>query len=508
MRAGGGGDADRRTSEKQRTRPGDLMAHVPLHPLWSALALDRRSGVSLQDQIANFFRDGIIAGRIQRGRRVPSSRQLALEHGISRTTAVEAYERLIAEGYLVSSQGAGVFVADALPEDLERRAAVRGLKLAPARRTPRFAKPDMRKYQLPLAPGMPAIDQFPWAEWAKMTARICREQPLNPISYGDPQGELPLREAIAEYLSVARGIVCGPEQIIVVSGSERTLEFAAEQLAPAGATVWTEEPGHPFERNVLRGLGLNPVPVPVDAQGLDVEAGRRVAPHARLAVVSPSHQYPLGVTMGMARRTALIEWSEATGAWILENELDGDYRYTSRPLTPLYALSRSSRVIYLGSLSKPLAPGLRINYLVVPDDLIGSVEVPCGTFAPMLAQLILARFSSTGRMASHMRKMRLLYAKRRALLVEALRAECAGLLDLDNLPEGGLRILTRLLIDVSDTRIQAECLAAGLKVDTLSTCYARPPGQAGLILGFASTPEERIAPAVETLAGILRRALD
>src|SRR5690606_18200065 len=211
-------------------------------------------------------------------RRVPSSRQLALEHGISRTTAVQAYERLVAEGYLVSSQGAGVFVAESLPEDLQRKAAARAVGLTAARRTPRFAKPDMRKYQLPLAPGMPAIDRFPWPEWAKMTARICREQPLNALSYGDPQGELPLREAIAEYLGVARGIVCSPGQVIVVSGSEHTLAFAAERLAVPGASVWTEEPGHPFERNVLRALGLNPVPVPVDAQGLDVEAGRRCAP--------------------------------------------------------------------------------------------------------------------------------------------------------------------------------------------------------------------------------------
>src|SRR5690606_21523316 len=213
------------------------------------------------------------------------------------------------------------------------------------------------------------------------------------------------------------------------------LALAAERVAGPGAAVWTEDPGHPFERNVLRALGLNPIPVPVDAQGLDVEAGRRSAPQARLAVVSPSHQYPLGVTMDMTRRKALLEWSDATGAWIIENELDGDYRYASRPLAPLYALARSSRVVYLGSLSKPLAPGLRINYLVMSGDLLRRVEVPCGTFAPLLTQLILARFSSTGRMASHMRRMRILYAERRAALVDALRAECAGLLDLDDLPE-------------------------------------------------------------------------
>jgi GntR family transcriptional regulator/MocR family aminotransferase len=482
------------------------MAQVPVHPLWSSFALDRVSGVSLQDQIVRFFREAIVAGRMPRGRRLPSSRELAIEHGISRTTAVEAYERLAAEGYLVSSPGAGVFVAESLPEDLQQKAGARRMGLVP-RRTPILAKPDMRNYRLPLAPGMPAIDRFPWSVWAKLTNQLCREQPLNAISYGDPQGELPLREAIAEYVGVARAIVCGPEQIVVISGTEQTVAFAAERVTFPGASVWTEEPGHPFERNLLRALGFNPVPVPVDSYGLDVAQGLRRAPQARLALVSPSHQYPLGVTMDMARRKALIEWSDTTGAWILENEIDGDYRYTSRPLTPLYALSRSSRVIYCGSLSKPLAPGLRVNYLVMPEDLIGSLEVPCGTFTPMLTQLILARFSSTGRMASHMRKMRVLYAKRRALLADALRSECAGLLDVGDLPEAGLRVMVELLIDVSDTCIEADCLGAGLKVDTLSTCYADSPGRAGLIIGFASTPEERILSTVQTLAGVLRRAL-
>lgn len=482
-----------------------MASHVPVHPLWGSLALDRVSGVSLQDQIVQFFREAIVAGKMQPGKRVPSSRKLALEHGISRTTAVEAYERLVAEGYLVSWRGAGVFVAESLPEDVRTQVAERRIGRA-SRRTPIFAKPNMREYRLPLAPGMPAIDRFPWSDWAKITSQICREQPLDAISYGDPQGELSLREAIAEYLGVARGIVCGPEQIVVMSGTEHTFGFAAERIAVPGTSVWTEDPGHPFERNLLRTIGLDPVPIPVDSHGLDVAYGLRHAPHARLALVSPSHQYPLGVTMDMARREALIEWSNATGAWILENEIDGDYRYTSRPLPPLYLLARSSRVVYCGSLSKPLAPGLRINYLVMPEDLIGTLEVPCATLTPILTQLVLARFSSSGRMASHMRKMRVLYAKRRALLADALRSECAGLLDVQHLPEAGLRMLALLPAGVSDTRVAADCLAAGIKVEPLSDCYAGSAAKTGLIIGFASTPEERISPTVQILAGVLRRA--
>jgi len=283
--------------------------------------------------------------------------------------------------------------------------------------------------------------------------------------------------------------------------------FAAERVAAPGCTVWIEEPNYPFVHTLMPALGFKPVLVPVDGAGLDVAEGIRRAPDAGLVLVTPSHQYPLGVTMAMARRTALVEWAHESGAWILENEIDADYRYVSRPLQPLYALARSPRVIYCGSLSKPLAPGLRVNYLLVPESLVGRCR-QSATLTPMLTQLVLARFSATGRMASHMRKMRVLHAKRRALLFDALRSECAGLLDVDNLPEAGLSVKVPLLVPVSDTRIAEECLAAGIKVDPLSVCYAGPDSRPGLILGFASTPEEKILPTVRTLAGILRRALE
>lgn len=485
------------------------MAHVSVHPLWSSLALDRASGVSLQDQIVSFFRDAIVAGRLSRGRRVPSSRELAIEHGVSRTTAVEAYERLVSEGYLVSSRGAGVFVARSLPEDLQHEAAASPSRafMTASPCAPAAPPPDMRSFQLPLAPWMPAVDRFPWAEWARLTNQICREQPLNAISYGDPQGELPLREAITEYLGAARGIVCRPEQIVVMSGTEMTVRFAAERVAAAGSTVWIEEPTYTFVHTLMPALGFKPVLVPVDSDGIDVAEGVRLAPRAQLALVAPSHQYPLGVTLDMARRTALVEWAHESGAWILENEIDADYRYVSRPLQPLYALARSARVIYCGSLSKPLAPGLRVNYLVVPESLVGRCQ-QAASLTPMLTQLVLARFSATGRMASHMRKMRVLHAKRRALLFDALRSECAGLLDVDDLPEAGLSVNVPLLVPLRDTRIAAECLAAGIKVDPLSVCYAGPTSKAGLILGSASTPEEQILPTVQALARILRRALE
>jgi GntR family transcriptional regulator/MocR family aminotransferase len=479
------------------------MPRPSVHPLWSSLALDRDSGSSLQDQIAHFFRSAIADGRMRGGRRVASSRQLAAECGVSRTTAVEAYQRLVAEGYFVTRPGAGMFIADQPPEDFAlcaSRAAV--TETTP----PDITRQDMRNYLLPLAPGMPALDHFPWNTWARLTNQICHERPLNAIGYGEPQGEALLRQTIADYLGTARGIACSPEQIVVLAGSEQSLEFMIGQIARPGDSAWTEEPGGAYVRNILAGAGLKPVPIDVDQEGIVVADGLRRAPRARLAIVSPTHQYPTGATLSLARREALVEWCEATGGWILENEIDGDYRYAPHPITPVFALSRQRRVFYCGSLSKPLAPGLRTNYLVVPVDLVRNLVLRT-TLVPMLTQLVLARFNSAGHMAMHMRRMRLLYARRRGVLLDALRQEAAEYLEMPQVPEGGLRVTAALRHGPNDLHIARMCLAAGIKVDPLSICYAGA-ARSGLIMGFASTPEERIPAAVATLAAVLRRELD
>jgi GntR family transcriptional regulator/MocR family aminotransferase len=278
------------------------------------------------------------------------------------------------------------------------------------------------------------------------------------------------------------------------------------QVANAGDSVWVEDPCGAYMRYVPRKAGLVPVPIPVDQDGLDVDQALRKAPGAKLAIVSPTHQYPTGATLSLARRQALAEWSEASGAWILESEIDGDYRFVPRPVAPIYALSRAQRVFYCGSLSKPLAPGLRANYLVVPRQLTGRLSLTT-TLVPMLTQLVLARFNSAGHLALHMRRMRTLYARRRTILLEELRAQTAEYLTVPRVPEGGLRVAATLRHEIDDVRLARRCLAAGIKVDALSSCYASG-GQSGLIIGFASTQERLIPAAVATLADVLRRARD
>lgn len=480
------------------------MPQAAVHPLWGSLALDRQSDISLQEQIVLFFRDAISGGRVHGGQRVPSSRQLAAECSVSRTTAVEVYQRLVAEGYFVTRPGAGVFVAETPPEKFSLEAT--GAP-PPAAELPDLTRIDMRHYLLPLAPGMPAIDRFPWSTWARLTSQICRERPLNAVGYGDPQGELPLRQAIVEYLATARGILCDASQIVVTAGSELTLEFMLAQVAAApGDQIWVEEPCGTYMRTLPRKAGLVPVPIEVDQEGMDVAQALSKAPNARLAIVSPTHQYPTGATLSLSRRKALVEWSEASGGWILESEIDGDYRYAPRPLPPVYTLSGAQRVFYCGSLSKPLAPGLRVNYLVVPRGLTDKLSLST-TLVPMLTQLVLARFNTAGHLALHMRRMRTLYARRREVLLGCLQAQVAECLEMPRVPEGGLRVAATMRHDLDDVRFSRTCLAQGIKVDPLSICYSGA-SRRGLIIGFASTPEARIPGAVAILAAAFRRELD
>jgi GntR family transcriptional regulator/MocR family aminotransferase len=367
-------------------------------------------------------------------------------------------------------------------------------------------RPDER---LALATGIPALDQFPWRDWARITARLHRERPLDALGHGDPQGERELREAIAEHLGAARGITCAAEQILVVAGSQQGIDLAARALARPGDAIWTEEPGYPVGRAALEAAALTRVPVPVDAEGLDVAAGVKRAPAARLALVTPSHHYPLGYTMSLRRRLALLDWAERADAWILEDDYDGEYRYGGRPLAPLYSLDRGHRVLYLGTFSKVLAPGLRLGYLVVPAgavDAFAALKAASDRHAPSLTQRVLARFIGEGRLAAHLRRMRGLYARRRRALLDALGAEATGVLHASEAPEAGLHLVARLAVPADDVAASRRALEKRVYAAPLSTYFAESDRVRGFVLGFANTPEEAMASAVRRLVEAIGEA--
>lgn len=496
---------------------------MPASPLpMPGFALDRSRADGWQDQIFAHFRALILDGALKAGAVVPSSRALARDIGVARQTVVLAYSRLAAEGYLTGSPGSATRVSALLPDSL--LPTPRGLRSEAVRRSPNLSDAGLSRRgrttaALPvtaarpgaamLAPGLPAVDAFPGQVWARLSAEVWRGGAPSLLGYGDPAGYRPLRQAIAAYLGAMRGIACTAEQVVVTSGSQQAISLAAQLLADAGDAAWVEDPAYVAGRNALSAAGLRTVPVPVDMEGVDVAAGEASAAHARLALVTPSHQYPLGAVMSLRRRFALLAWAERANAWVIEDDYDGEFRYSGRPLQPLAALDAGQeRVIYVGTFSKVLAPGLRLGYVVLPGRLVDafvSARALADRQSPGPDQAILAEFIARGYLARHIRTMRALYRARRDALAEAVARHAGGLLDM-GLPQCGLHALG-LLSDHSliDTEIYGRALRLGLQTPPLSAYYSSSHPQSGLLLGFASTPEEQIAPAVRTLAALFQR---
>src|SRR5215475_3280891 len=345
------------------------------------ISLDPSSSVPLYRQIYDTLRQAILSGRLVTGARLPSTRELAVELGVSRITVMNAFEQLLAEGYLESRTGSGTHVCRDLPEDLlNARTAVRARTAQIARRKLTLSKTGETISEIavrvspnqtaprPFMPDIPALDAFPHEVWGRLVARHWSYPQPGLLSYGEAAGHRPLREAIAAHLGIARAVHCEPEQVIIVAGAQQALDLTARMLLNASDLAWIEEYNYLAARAALLGAGARLIPVPVDGEGLKVGAGVALAPQARLVYLTPSHQYLLGVVMSLARRLALLDWAEQAGAWIIEDDYDSEYRYSGRPLSALQGLDRHGRVIYLGTFSKVLFPALRLGYAVAPPD--------------------------------------------------------------------------------------------------------------------------------------------
>ncbi|HUA98172.1 MAG TPA: PLP-dependent aminotransferase family protein [Terracidiphilus sp.] len=474
---------------------------VPLIPI------NRDLAAPLHRQVYAGLRDAILRGGLMPGQQVPSSRALALALGVSRYPVLDAYSQLSAEGYFESRVGAGTFVAASLSD--HRRQTTPSVEIAAGARPvsrrislfPRFQDVPWRFGWGAFAVHQPAIDQFPFEVWSKLVARNSRSPRLHAFHHIDPCGLRPFREAICAYLSASRAVRCHPDQIMVVSGSQQALDITARVLLNPGDRVWIEEPCYPLVRSILMGAGCHTVPVPVDEEGMSVAYGIKRAAKARAAFVTPSHHYPLGVTMSVSRRLQLLHWAVRSSAWIVEDDYDSEFRFESQPVASLQGLDTAGRVIYIGTFSKVLYPSLRLGYIVIPPDLVEhfmAVRFAMDIFPPYLFQEVLTDFMSAGHFVRHIRRMRAVYKARRAALVESLHAEFGGLLEIHG-SAAGMHLAVTLPAGRRDRKIAMQAAQEKLWLWPLSPCWSGSDARQGFILGYGNTPEENVRGEVARL---------
>jgi GntR family transcriptional regulator/MocR family aminotransferase len=487
--------------------------------LFTSLPLGQRSSAPLHRQLYDGIRSAILRGLLSPGTQLPASRALAADLDVSRNTVMAAFDQLLAEGYIEGRHGSGTYVSRSLPEQLlhagppgkeTRRSSAAAPRLsergqALASTPPVFPRPHQTPHAFEI--GLPALDEFPVGTWSRLVVRRCRAGLRGLLGHDESPGLRPLREAIAAYVGTARAVPCRAEQVILVSGSKRAIDLAARVLLDPGDTAWTEDPCYPAARGALLGAGARVVPLPVDGEGLDVAAGLARCADARLAYVTPSHQYPTGVTMSLRRRLALLEWASSRSAWVLEDDYDSEYRYAGRPLASLQGLDTQGRVLYLGSFSKVLFPALRLGYLVVPPDLVSAFGAAHALLAgppPALEQAVLADFMAEGHFVRHVRRMRALYAERQGVLMRALRRELNGLLDVPTF-ESGMHLVAWLPEGVDDRTASAHAAATGVTARPLSAFAAAPVRRGGLLLGYTALRPGQIRDGVRRLAVALRK---
>ncbi|BAP42679.1 GntR family transcriptional regulator [Pseudomonas sp. StFLB209] len=459
---------------------------------------DRNQPEPIYRQLYQRFRQSIADGRLRPGERVPAVRALAAELNLARGTVETAYQLLIGEGYLLARGAAGTIVSPQLP-------ALTMPNLATPTSPSTYLSNHSGGLPMPLQMGVPALDAFPRKLWTRLAGRQLRRSGLEGLVYPDPQGHGPLRAAIATYLGISRGIACRPEQVFVCAGYRACLDLISHTLMRAGDRCWLEEPGYFMARHALLEAGAQLIPVPVDEHGLDVAQGIARAPDARFAVVTPTHQSPLGVSLSLPRRLALLDWANRNGSWIIEDDYDSEYRYQGKPLPALKSLDQQGRVLYTGTFSKVLFPGLRLAYLVVPAEQAATFACQADRLhnhCPLLQQATVCEFLVEGHFARHLNKMRRLYARRRQWLVEALQTACGEKLQIDT-QAGGMHVLARLR-EGNDVAIAEQAQQAGIAVQPLSQWYLEDEGRQGLMLGFTNVASaEQAAALASQLAALL-----
>lgn len=470
----------------------------------------REPGAPAYRWLYTAVRGQILEGRLRPGARLPGTRDLGNRYGLSRGTVVSAFEQLKAEGYVEGTVGSGTCVSKTLPEELlriRRPATVPLLSHANGRRRTSDYSRRLRPFPVlevrpsrAFRPNLPALDLFPLALWAQITARRLRRASTGLLLGCGPMGYEPLRAAVADYVNASRGVRCVPEQVAIVSGVQEALDLCARLLLNPGDLVALEEPGYPGAALAFEALGARVSSAPVDDEGLVL--GGPALRGARLVYVTPAHQFPLGITMSLPRRLALLDWARKSDAWIFEDDYDGEYRYSTRPVPALQGLDRGGRVVFAGSFNKVLFPSLRMGYLVLPKDLVepcAAARSVTSRHPPLLEQAVLCDFITEGHFGRHLRRMREVYAERLSVLLECARERLAGLLEISTI-EAGLQTAGWLADGLGEESAEKAARAREVEVTPLGGYRRGGPGRAGLQLGFAAVDVREIRRGARELA--------
>lgn len=472
----------------------------------------------IKDQFYLAIKELILSGQLQAGKKIPSSRTLSEMMSISRNSVLSGLDRLIDEGYLQTRKGSGTYVTSIIPDDvIEIKSS---LPPAPTKHEQHNENinpqvdviKEIWDRTLPYAGhhmtfniGVGCTDLFPYELWGRLSGRIWRQFRHQDWKLNQPQGYLPLRQAISKYVRTTRGLHCRDEQVLIVNGTQQAINLAAQVLLQKGDEIWLDEPGYDGALGAFSAFGAKVHPVSSDKQGMDIEAAILHWPQAKMMFTSPSHQFPLGGTLSLARRMALLDWAAEKQMWIFEDDYNSEFRYTSQPLPALQGLDKHQRVIYAGSFSKMMFPGFHIGFLVIPESLTESFKIAkyyTDTRTPYLDQAILASFISQGHYARHVRRIRKACHERQQVMLEAIQTYLADIMVAEPL-DSGIHLVCWLAADIRESVVIEHCRKVGLGAQPLSRYCQKPPERQAILLGFAAHAPDEIVAGIKKLAQVL-----
>jgi GntR family transcriptional regulator / MocR family aminotransferase len=483
-----------------------------------SITVDKKSKVPLYQQLYTNLRDAILNCTIRTGQRLPATRQIAESLKISRNIVSMAFEQLTLEGYLTGKVGSGTFVSQTLPDNFlksytdsgklaaksEPKPDTSNFAVIPGKMVPRYSgKEDV----LPFQNAVPAMDIFPLKIWYKIANRLYKDIGKHHLGYDDPAGNTPLRENIANYLRTARGVKCEYDQVLIINGTQQGLSLCAHMFINKGDDVLVEDPGYSGAKSAFVNYGATLCPVPVEEDGIDVKYITRNFRKPKLLYITPAHQYPLGGTLSLTKRMELLKWASKSQTWIIEDDYDSELRYTGRPLAALQGLDQDNKVIYIGTFSKVVFPGLRIAYMVLPNKQIAeyftAVKAIFDRQFPVMEQLIINAFIEEGHFVRHLRKMRLAYYERQKMLIRAIEKELGDKLRVEEQP-AGMHVVGWLPAKYNDREVSALLAKNGILANPLSDYSIRFEKRPALILGYTAFNKFKIRHYVQKMNQVIK----